>query len=94
MLWFYNANMAKNIICYSLGNIEPKKRLKFNQELYGYTDRSNHSKYLYKRKGILTNIPYQKPLKSTLIIPTNKSAKITKLLKKYKANYINYKIKE
>jgi len=86
--------MAKNIICYSLGNIEPKKRLKFNQQLYGYTDRSNHAKYNYKRKGILTNVQYKKPLNSTLVIPTKIATKIIDHLKKYKAKYINYKIQK
>lgn len=89
-----SANMAKSIICYSLGKVEPKKRLKFNQELYGYTDRSNHAKYRYERKGILTDIKYKKPLDSTLIIPTKAAVKVSKHLKKHKAKYINYQIKE
>ena len=85
--------MAKSIICYSLGKVEPKKRLKFNQELYGYTDRANHAKYRYERKGILTNIKYEKPFDSTLIIPTKAADKVSKHLKKHKAKYINYQIK-
>ncbi len=86
--------MNKNIVCYSLGGIEPKKRTKFNKELYGYTDKSNHSKYIYKRKGILTKIPYQKPLASVIILETKHVYKIIKNLKKYKAKYINYQIRE
>ena len=86
--------MPKNIVCYSLGNIEPKKRLKFNQELYGYTDRSNHGNYKYKRKGILTDTNYKKPLDSTLLIPQKVLKNTIKHLKKYKAKYIHHQIKE
>ena len=56
---------------YSLGNIESKKRTKFNRELYSYTDKLNHNKYQYKRKGILTNIKHEKLLDSTIIITEN-----------------------
>jgi hypothetical protein len=84
--------MAKNIICYSLGKIEPKKRLKFHQELYGHIDRSNHGKYEYQRKGILTGIKYKKPLDSTLIVPRANAAKIKKHLRRYQAKYINIRI--
>ena len=86
--------MTKNIICYSLGKLEPKKRLKFNQELYGYTDRSNHGKYVYKRTGILTNVKYDKPFDSTLIIPTEVAKEVVRQLKKYKGKSINYQIRQ
>lgn len=86
--------MSKNIVCYSLGSIEPRKRTKFNKELYGYIDKSNHSKYTYERKGILTKIPFQKPLASVIILASENAKKVIKHLKKYKARYINYQIKE
>jgi len=80
----------KTIICYSLGSIEPKKRTKFNRELYGYEDKSNHGRYNYKRKGILTKIPHEKPLEAIIICKTPEN--IIKHLKKYKAKYIKHKI--
>ncbi len=85
--------MVKSIVCYSLGKVEPKRRLRFNHELYGYTDRSNHGKYMYERKGILTGVKYDKPLDSTLIMPTEVAKQVSKYLKKHKAEYINYQIK-
>ncbi len=85
--------MAKSILGYSLGKIEPRLRLRFNQELYGYIDRSNHGHYKYKRKGILSDIEYDKPLDSILVVPTKIANLIVKHFKKYKANHINFKIK-
>ncbi|MBI3588608.1 hypothetical protein HY095_05415 [Candidatus Micrarchaeota archaeon] len=86
--------MAKRIVCYTLGGIEPRKRLKFNHELYGFTDRSNNGKYEYKRKGILSGVRYEKPLDSVLVLPSANTRDIVKHLKKYRAKYINYPIQE
>lgn len=86
--------MIKSIICYSLGKTEPKKRLKFNQELYGYTSRSHHGRYEYKRKGILSSGEYEKPLDATLILSTKLVQKALNHFKKYKAQYINYQIRD
>ncbi len=84
--------MTKNILCYSLGKIEPKLRLRFNQELYGYVDRSNHGNYEYRRKGILSEVKYEKPFDSILVVPTKISGIIVKHFKKYGAKYVSFKI--
>jgi len=84
--------MQQTIICYSLGSIEPKKRTKFNRELYGYEDQSNHGKYKYQRKGILSKIKHEKPLNSVIITSENPQ-NIIKHLKNYKARYISHKIR-
>lgn len=84
--------MGKTIVCYSLGSIEPKKRIKFNRELYGYEDKSNHGKYEYQRKGILLKKDYEKPLKSVIIISKN-IQRVIKHLEKYKAKFVSHKIK-
>jgi hypothetical protein len=82
----------KSIICYSLGDIEPKLRVRFNRELYGYEDKSNHGRYNYKRKGILSNVRYNKPLDSVIILDS-KIRSVIRILKKYKATYISYKLR-
>lgn len=82
----------KTIICYTLRNIEPKKRTKFIRELYGYNDKSNHGKYNYQRKGILSKTKHDKPLKSIIIIKKGTTKKIIEHLKKYHAKYISYKL--
>jgi len=46
------------MIVYSLSG--EKQALEKTRKIYGYTDSSNHGKYVYERKGILSEIPYQK----------------------------------
>lgn len=81
----------KSIICYSLGSIEPRLRTKFNRELYGYKDKSNHGKYTYERKGILP-LDHEKPLDSVIIIYSDPK-KVIAHLKKYGAKYILKELK-
>lgn len=81
----------RTIICYSLGEVDPRIRTRFNRELYGYNDKSNHGRYDYKRKGILSGLKYHKPFDSVIIL-NSKSRKVIEFLKKYKAKYISYRI--
>ncbi len=46
------------IISYSLSG--RKNALEITRKIYGYTEFFNHSRYKYERKGILSNIPYEK----------------------------------
>lgn len=46
------------IISYSLSG--RKNALEITRKIYGYNEFSNHSRYKYERKGILSNIPYEK----------------------------------
>jgi len=41
---------------------------KFYRELYGWKSPSNFGRYLYIKDGILSNIDYLKPTKSTIIV--------------------------
>ena len=84
--------MGKSIICYSLGNIKPKKRTKFNKELYGYIDKSNHSKYTYKREGLLEKIPNIKLARAVVVIRPSDEQEVIKVLKQIKAKYSSYDI--
>ena len=86
--------MERAIVCYSLGNREPAKRLKFNHQLYGYTDRSNFGKYIYKREGILKEGTYERPFKGVIIISYKDADKVKKHMADYGAKYILYRIKE
>lgn len=82
----------KSIVCYSLGNIKPKQRTKFIRELYGYNDVSNHRRYSYERKGILSEIEYTKPFDSVLIIEGS-IKKVILHLKQYNAKYIKHRLR-
>lgn len=81
----------KSIICYSLGGIAPKLRTKFNRELYGYKDKSNHGNYHYQREGIIGK-NYKKPLDSVIILDSGINKVLTHL-KKYGAKYVTYDLK-
>lgn len=50
--------MKRTLISYSLSG--RKDALEITRKIYGYTDRSNHGKYSYERKGILSDIPFEK----------------------------------
>ncbi len=46
------------MISYSLSG--RKNALEITRKIYGFTDSSNHGKYTYERKGILSEISYEK----------------------------------
>lgn len=79
------------IIIYSLPEITPKQRIKFNRELYGFQDYSNKGKYTYTRKGILQEQDYEKPSRGVIIVKT-KEKKVINHLKKYGGKYKAYKL--
>lgn len=72
----------KIIISYSLAG--KKNALEITRKIYGYIDFSNHSKYKYERKGILSDIPYEKLSRGTILIDKQNEKKIIKELIKLK----------
>lgn len=64
----------KVIITYSLSG--RKNALELTRKIYGYTDASNHCKYKYHRKGILTGIPYEKLARGCLLVKPEYENKI------------------
>jgi hypothetical protein len=77
--------MKAKLISYDLSELPQWKKVEINRKLFGYTEFSNHSKYRYKREGILKNIPHIKIAKSVIIIKETDFRKIIKNLKcKYK----------
>lgn len=77
--------MKSKLICYTFGKISNEKRSKLKRELFGYKDKSNNSQYQYLRKGILTQIPNIRPIRSVIITKNEDSTKVQKVLKKYGA---------
>ncbi|MFT4312174.1 MAG: hypothetical protein ACMXYF_03000 [Candidatus Woesearchaeota archaeon] len=58
--------MKRTLVAYSLSG--RKNALEITRKIYGYTDSSNHGKYIYKRKGILSDIPFEKIARGTFFI--------------------------
>jgi len=66
-------------------NIEnPSKRVGFYRELYGHKNYSNFGKYLYIKDGILSNMKYLKPTRSTVIVSKKDAREVRIFLKKSK----------
>ncbi|MFC1455033.1 hypothetical protein ACFLQI_03015 [Candidatus Undinarchaeota archaeon] len=64
----------------------------FHRRLYGYTDYSNHGKYQYERKGLLSDIPHLNPSRSVIIIPKKESEKVLGFLEEYGAKVFVIKV--
>lgn len=63
---------------------ENTERLKFYRGLYGWKSSSNFGKYLYIKDGILSNIKYLKPTRSTIIVSIKNAKVLRNFFKKYK----------
>ena len=61
-------NMRAIIVKLDMKHLKPNQRCINSQKIYGYTDSSNHGKYKYKRKGILSDIPKLILGKGTFVI--------------------------
>jgi len=70
------------IISYSL--VGKKNALEITRKIYGYTEFSNNSKYKYDRKGILSDIPFEKLSRGTILIDKKYKNKIVSELMKLK----------
>lgn len=77
--------MKAKLICYTLGKLDHKNRSKFKREFLGYMDKSNNGKYKYLRQGILSTIPYYRPIRSVVIVEEQYEKRVTQFLKKFKA---------
>ncbi len=82
--------MKAKLICYTLEKADHQKRSKFKRELIGYTDKSNKGEYKYERKGLLSTIPHNKPIRSVIIVENKNAQKIIDFLRKYQAQIKTY----
>ena len=67
------------------GKISQNRLNKFCREFYGYTDRSNRGRYVYKRDGVLSEIPHLNPIRSLLIVWKKDAERVISCLKRYDA---------
>ena len=66
--------MRAKIIFYKQDNLDQNAKFKLRRELLGIRQKSNFSRYEYKVKGLLDNIPNYRPIKSSIIVE-NKNIK-------------------
>jgi len=74
------------LICYTLGSRPTvAERTKFRKRFWGYTDFSNKSQYKYHRKGLLSDIPHIKLIRSVIIVRNEDCDRVVDFLKKHNA---------
>ena len=78
-------NIGKMIAFKVQSRVTQSELNKFCREFYGYTDRSNKGKYVYNRKGFLSDVPHINPIRSLLIVKRDDADEIISFLKKYGA---------
>lgn len=76
----------KYLLIYGFESISPKRRLKFNRKLYGFSDYSNFGSYSYFRKGLLHPKECERLAKGTVLCKS-KPKNLIKHLKEFKARY-------
>jgi hypothetical protein len=59
----------------------PAQVSKTNRELFGYLDQSLHGKYVYKRKGLLSDYNIQRITKGALLTDEVNQQKVQEILK-------------
>ena len=88
-------HLEGELIVFSANNIPKTEQVKLSKRLYGYRDRSQRSKYLYDRKGVLDTIPHIIPLGRKAILVTRKhdAQPIIQLLQEYGAQIYSRTVK-
>jgi len=75
--------MIGKIICYTLGSEPtPAQRNRFRKMFLGYLDHSCGGRYRYVRKGLLSDIPHVKLVRSVFIVRKEDSKKVVDFLEK------------
>jgi len=75
--------MIGRIICYTLGSKPtPAQRNKFRKMFLGYLDHSCGGRYKYARKGLMSEIPHVKLVRSVFIVRKEDSKKVADFLEK------------
>lgn len=75
------------IIVFRTNKIPKKDQVKLSRSLYGFVEKSYHSKYSYPRPGILDQIPHIRPLewRAVLVTRSRDASKVIQILEEYGA---------
>lgn len=84
--------MKAKLFTYSTGKLNPTQRSLLSKRINGYLDKSNRARYMYKREGIITRIPYIKVANNTFIIRKKDFPSVSKEIKEYKATIRSWDI--
>ena len=75
------------LIIFKTNKLAKTEQVKLSKRLYGYRDRSQYSKYLYNRQGVLDSTPHIIPLgrKAILVTKPQDAQLVIQLLEEYGA---------
>jgi hypothetical protein len=79
--------MDAKVVFYKQNSLDQNSKFKLRKELLGIEQKSNFSRYSYKIKGVLDEIPHYKPVDSAIIVENKHLNKIKKTLNKHKVSY-------
>ena len=77
--------MQAKLVTYTTERLNKSEKSILSKRMYGYTDKSNKSRYTYIRKGILNGTKHFKVCNNTFVIDAKSWPKVRKELKKRKA---------
>lgn len=78
--------MKAKLIIYELVKLEQYHKVLVNRALFGFTDNSNKGSYMYKRGGVLSNLPHKRLIRGAIIVKDKDSKKVISVLQSYKVN--------
>ena len=78
--------MRAKLIIYKLAKLEQYHKVLVNRALFGFNDNSNKGSYLYKRGGVLSNLPHMRLIRGAIIVKDRDSKKVISVLNNYKIN--------
>lgn len=76
--------MKAKLIVYELRRLEQYHKVLVNRALFGFTDNSNKGSYLYKRGGVLSNLPHIRLIRGAIIVREKDGPKVVSVLHSYK----------
>jgi len=72
------------LVTYNLTGINRSDRNKFCRKFLGWRDKSQHSKYVYNRRGFIDDIPHVKVERAIFIFRKEDAEKVLSFLEEYK----------
>ena len=76
--------MKARLISYDLSKVNQVGKVLVKRLLFGYTEYSNNAQYTYKRKGVLSEVPYIKLARAVVIVRSKDASAIEKVIKSVK----------
>lgn len=86
--------LSGEIIIFGTEKLPRKERVKLSRSLYGYIDKSFYNNYTYPRKGLLSKIPYLRPLgrRAVLVTRAKDAPTVIQLLEEHGAQIYTRRI--